>query len=166
VNDKTVALSIKAIKITGRLLARAMRDFLKKAREPTHKKGKQSLKSLTKQGASLTNIEIGGDNIGDFKRVARKYNVDFALKRDDAETPPKWAGRGAKSAPLLAPATWLVIFKAKDADALTAAFKEYSKVTLKVKERPNFLAKIERFKQKAKEMVTPAKHRAKGGHEL
>jgi hypothetical protein len=150
VNDKTVALSVKAAKLTGRLLAKAMQAFLKKAREPTYKHGKQSVKSLTKQGVSLTNIEIGGNNIGDFKRVARKYNVDFALKRDDSEAPPKW----------------LVFFKAKDADALTAAFKEYSKAALKVKERPNFLAKIALFKQKAKEIAAPAKHRAKEGHEL
>ena len=151
VNEKTVALSVKATKLTGRLLAKAMQAFLRQARaSPKPKHGKQSVKSLTKQGASLSNIEITGDNIGDFKRVARKYNVDFALKRDDSETPPKW----------------LVFFKAKDADALTAAFKEYSKVTLKVKERPNFLAKIEHFKQKAKELATPAKHRAKEGHEL
>ena len=150
VNDKTVALSIKAVKLTGRLLAKAMQAYLKKAREPNFKAGKQSVKSLTKQGASLTNIEITGDNIGDFKRVARKYNVDFALKRDDAETPPKW----------------LVFFKAKDTDALTAAFKEYSAIKLKVKEKPDFLAKIERFKQKAKEIAAPAKHREKGGIEL
>jgi len=152
INDKTVALSVKAAKITGRLLAKAMQDFLKKAREPTFKHGKQSVKSLTKQGASLTNIEITGDNIGDFKRIARKYNVDFALKRDDAETPPKW----------------LVFFKAKDADALNAAFKEYAQIKLKVKEksRPNFLAKIQKFRQKAKELAAPVKHRAKGEHEL
>jgi hypothetical protein len=127
-----------------------MQAYLKKAREPTFKHGKQSVKSLTKQGASLTNIEITGDNIGSFSRIARKYKVDFALKRDDSESPPKW----------------LVFFKAKDADALTAAFKEYSKVTLKVKEKPNFLAKIEKFKQKAKEIAAPSKHREKGGIEL
>ena len=117
VNEKTAALSVKAAKITGRLLAKAMRAFLKKAREPTHKHGKQSIKSLTKQGASLTNIEISGDNIGSFGRVARKYNVDFALKRDDAASPPKW----------------IVFFKARDADMLTAAFNEYGKAQLKHK---------------------------------
>jgi hypothetical protein len=80
--------------------------------------------------------------------------VDFALKRDDSETPPKW----------------MVFFKAKDADALTAAFKEYSKIKLKVKEKPkektDFLAKIARFKLKAKELASPVKHRAKGDIEL
>ena len=88
VNEKSVALTVKGAKITGRLLAKAMQAFLKKAREPTHKHGKQTVKTLTKQGASLSSIEVTGNNICSFKRVARKYNVDFALKRDDSESPP------------------------------------------------------------------------------
>jgi len=151
VNEKTVALSVKAARITGRLLAQAMRAFLKKAREPTMSHGKQSVKSLAKQGASLSNIEISGDNIGSFSRIARKYNVDFALKRDDAKMPPKW----------------LVFFKAKDADALTAAFNEYSKIQLKYKERkPSLLASLEKAKELAKQIAAPVKNRGKGGHEL
>ncbi|GHU59285.1 hypothetical protein FACS1894133_5720 [Clostridia bacterium] len=157
VNNKTVALSVKGAKLTGRLLAKAMQAFLRQARaSPKIKTGKQSVKSLAKQGATLSDIEITGDNIGDFKRIARKYNVGYALKRDDSET------QGGQ------PPKWIVFFKAKDADALTAAFKEYSKITLKVKEtrKPNFLAKIAKFRQKAKEYETPAKNRAKEGHEL
>jgi hypothetical protein len=75
VNNKTVALSIKGAKLTGRLLAKAMQAFLRRARASPQVKshGEQSVKTLTKQGASLTNIEITGDNIGDFKRVARKF---------------------------------------------------------------------------------------------
>jgi len=152
VNEKSVALAVKGAKMTGRLLAKAMQAFLKKAREPTKPKhGKQSVKSLTKQGASLSNIEITGDNIGSFRRVARKYNVDFALKRDDAETPPKW----------------MVFFKAKDADALTAAFKEYSTAVLKEKPRkPSMLAKLNVFKALAKARSAPVKNRSKGELDL
>jgi len=151
INDKTVALSVKAAKITGRLLAQAMRDFMKKAREPTYKHGKQSVKSLTKQGASLSNIEITGENIGSFKRVARKYNIDFALKKDSSETPPKW----------------MVFFKAKDADSLTAAFKEFSSIQLKHKKsRPSALDALEKAKELVSAIAPPAKKRHKGEHEL
>ena len=151
VNEKTVALSVQGAKLTGRLLANAMKAFLNKARQPPKAKtGKQSVKSLTKQGASLSNIEITGDNIGSFKRVARKYNVAFSLQRDSSEVPPKW----------------LVFFKAKDADALTAAFKEYSQNILKVKAKPSFLAKLNKFKELAKSLAAPVKRREKGGHEL
>jgi hypothetical protein len=151
VNEKSVALVIKAAKITGRLLAQAMREFMKKAQEPTAAHGKQSVKSLTKQGASLSNIEITGDNIGSFSRTARKFNVDFALKRDDSRTPPKW----------------MVFFKAKDADALTAAFNEYSRIQLKQKtRRPSLLARLEKAKELAKQLASPVKNRNRGGHEL
>jgi hypothetical protein len=151
VDDKTVALSVKALKITGNLLAKAMRDFLKKAREPTYKHGKQSVRSLTKQGASLSNIEITGENIGSFKKVARKYNVDFALKKDSSETPPKW----------------MVFFKGKDADSLTAAFKEFSSVQLKHKKsKPSVLAALEKAKEIISAIAPPVKKRHKGEHEL
>jgi hypothetical protein len=145
-------LYIKAGKITGRVLAQAMQAFLKKAREPTASHGKQSVKSLTKQGASLTNIEISGDNIGDFKHVARKYNVDFALKRDDSEAQPKW----------------LVFFKAKDADALTAAFNEYSKVTLKRQKSkdPPLLTVLQKAKELVGQIAAPIKSRQHGEREL
>lgn len=151
VNEKTVALSVKGAKITGRLLAKAMQAFLKKARaSPKAKNGVQSVRSLTKQGASLSNIEISGDNIGNFKRTARKYNVDFALKKDVSQTPAKW----------------IVFFKAKDADALTAAFNEYSKAALKVKSRPSMLAKLQKFKELAKSLAAPVRNRNHGEREL
>jgi hypothetical protein len=150
VNDKTVAISVKATKITGRLLAKAMQAFLKKAREPTFKHGKQSVNSLKKQGASLSDIEISGDNIGSFKRIARDYKVDFALKKDSSETPPKW----------------IVFFKAKDADSITAAFNRYSKVMLKQKNRkPSLMAALEKAKELVSQIAPPARNRSKGGHE-
>jgi len=150
VNEKTVALSVKAAKITGHLLAQAMREFVKKAREPTFKTGKQSIKSLAKQSASITNIEISGDNIGSFSRIARKFNVDFALKKDVSETPPKW----------------YVFFKAKDADALNTAFTEYGKIQLKQKKRkPSLLAALKKAKELVSQIATPVKNRKRGEHE-
>ena len=156
-NDKAVALTVKGAKITGRALAQAMQAFLKKMKEPHNKHGKQSIKSLTKQGASLSNIEITEKNIGSFKRIARKYNIDFALKRDDAES---LAGDGRSP-------KWMVFFKAKDADSLTAAFNEYSKQMLKVKTRkPSMLTKLSIFKALAKARSAPAKNRSKAEIDL
>ena len=151
VNEKTVAITIKAAKLTGRLLAKAMQAFLKKAREPTFKTGKQSVKSLTKQGASLTNVEITGDNIGSFNRIARKYNVDFALKKDGSETPPKW----------------IVFFKGRDKESIDAAFKAYFKKEISLKDRkPSLLARLAKAKELVSQTAPPVKNRNKGGHEL
>ena len=157
VNEKTAALSIKAAKITERLLAQAMRAFLKRAREPTVKTGRQSMKSLAKQGASLTNIEIDGDNIGAFSRIARKYNVAFALKKDTSE-PLAQNGSAPK---------WYVFFKAKDADALTAAFKEYTKANyVGKKEKPSLFDTLEKAKEEVQIAAPPVKSRKRGEPQL
>ena len=122
VNQKAVAISLKATKLTGRLLAKVIAAALRKMRQardaPHH--GKQTVKQLARQNAGMQSIEITDDNIGSFEKYARKYGVDFALKRDNG-SPPKW----------------IVFFKARDADALTAAFTEFSRDTLKRVSRPS-----------------------------
>lgn len=122
VNQKAVAISVKATKLTGRLLAKVIAAALRKMRQardaPHH--GKQTVKQLARQNAGMQSIEITDDNIGSFEKYARKYGVDFALKRDNG-SPPKW----------------MVFFKARDIDALTAAFTEFSRDTLKRESRPS-----------------------------
>ena len=135
INDKCVALSMRGSKATGRLLAQAMRAFLQKAKQPHFKHGEQSLKSLSKRGSALTDIEISGDNIGTFKKMARKYNVDFALKKDASVDPPRW----------------VVFFEAKNDKALQSAFNEYAKVTLKQKsKKDSMLDKLDKNKELAR----------------
>ena len=135
INDKAVALSMRGSKATGRLLAQAMKAFLRKAAQPHVKHGKQSLKSLSKQGATLTDIEISGNNIGTFKKTARKYNVDYSLKKDISQDPPRW----------------IVFFKAKDDKAIQSAFNEYAKITLRQQSRKqSMLDKLDRFKELAR----------------
>ncbi len=89
-------------------LKRAVRKYLAQAQNPKIHHGKQTVKQLVSQGAGVRNIEITGKNIKSFERVARKYGVDFALKKDPAQ------------------GKYLVFFKARDADALNAAFAEYA----------------------------------------
>jgi len=142
-NDRCVAIGVKATKLTARLLAQAMQAFLKKAGKSTEKHGNQSLKSLTKSGASIEKVEIPPDSdINSFKKTARKYNIDFSLQKDSSTDPPNW----------------LVFFKSKDAKSMDAAFKEFSKGVLSGKSNAVPIAQeIERFKDIARG-VTPAAH--------
>ena len=151
-NDQAVSLSIRATTITARHLAGAMQAYLKHSRDPTAKKGYQSLRSLSQHGASLANVEVSGVNIGSFRKVARKYNIDFALQKDSLENPPRW----------------LVFFKARDERAMTSAFEEFSKSVLpRAKaERPPLLERLAKFKEKAKAMLAPVRNRQKSGIEL
>ena len=151
VTDKTVALSVRAGKMTARVLRSALRKLLaemkKKRNNPKIHRGKQSVKKLVRQGVGVSNIEITDGNIKSFERVAKKYGVDFALKKDATVSPPRW----------------LVFFKARDADALTAAFKEFTaKSVNRDKGKPSILAQLHKFKELVKNSVMDkVKHRQK-----
>ena len=151
VRDKSVALVIRmgknGGKLTADLLKWAIRQYQRQANQPHH--GKQSVKSLVGQGDGVQNIEITDKNIKSFERVARKYGVDFALKKDPAQ------GR------------YLVFFKARDADALNAAFAEYTAKTLnREKGKPSIKKQLSHFKQLVMgQSVDREKHRGKGGIE-
>ena len=135
VEQRTVALTVNTFKLTGRVLKAAISKYLdyhkEKARDgPVKPCGKQSVKQLMGQNQGVSNIEITDSNIKDFERIARKYGVDFALKKDKTGEIPKY----------------LVFFKARDGDALTAAFKEYTAKTDRNKERPSVLKKLKEAK--------------------
>ena len=145
VNDKTIALSVKTTKLTGTVLKVAMQKFLsemakqKQKSKVQPKQGKQTMKQLMKKNTQITNIEVTDGNIKSFERVARKYGIDFSLKKDTSEQPPKY----------------IVFFKARDVDVMTAAFKEYTANDLKKTNKPSLRKRL------AKAMETVCKHREK-----
>ena len=155
VRDKSVALVINMGKTGGRLTADmlkwAMRRYLDQSRNPKAHHGKQTVKQLVQQGQGVQNIEITDKNIKSFERVARKYGVDFALKKDPAQ------------------GKYLVFFKSRDADALNAAFAEYAAKTMHRSnpKKPSLLAQLSHFKEVVKNAVRDTvKNRDKGGIEL
>ena len=81
VTQKTIALAVSATKMTGRVLAQAMRLYLQSRNNQSHEipKGKQSLADLEKQNAALSSIEITNKNIGTFNRTAKKYKVEMPI---------------------------------------------------------------------------------------
>ena len=140
VNEKVIALSIKANKLTAQLLQKSIKFMLSQAKKQLDKQaapqGRQTLKQLAKQNAGLSNIEITEGNIKAFEHTAKKYGIDFALKKDTTETPPRY----------------LVFFKGRDADALTAAFKEFSAKKLTREQKPSIRKALAAFREKAKEL--------------
>ena len=95
VSRRTIAVSIKATKLTGRVLAQACLAVGRKikkayrARQTPHGKqtvrqlmghgahGKQTVRQLMGHGAATNSIEV--ESPKDFDRVARKWNVDYAF---------------------------------------------------------------------------------------
>lgn len=137
INEKTVAISIKATKLTAQTLQKALKLLLAQMKKQHDKNkiphGKQTLKQLARQNAGLSNIEITEGNIKDFESTAKKYGVDFALKKDSTENPPRY----------------LVFFKSRDADALTEAFREFSAKKLQRDKKPSIRKLLSKLKEAA-----------------
>ena len=92
---------------------------------------------MMQEGSQLTNIEITDNNIKSFEKVARRYGIDYSLKKDRSGEKPRY----------------LVFFRARDADVMTAAFKEYTGVTLTKSKKPSIRKKLQKAINRA------AKHR-------
>ena len=142
VENKTVNLAVKSSKVTATVLYKGLRAFInhqkKKALEKQRAgeesvKGEQSVKELIGQGQGVSSMPIGDKGVKDFKKICKKYGVDFAIVKDKNEHPP----------------VYTVFFKAKDADAIASVLKEYSAKQMKKqakKERPRILEKLKKFK--------------------
>lgn len=161
VESRTVTLAISTTKLTGRVLKSAMTKYLahlkaKKAAKTTVKPaGRQTVKQLVGQNVGVSNIEVSEKNIKGFDHVARKYGVDYAIKRVKAKalTPDK-TGEIPK---------YLVFFKARDADALTAAFTEFSSKVEKNKEKPSVIQMLRALKlPQLNKDVTKVRNKDKG----
>ena len=130
VTQKTIALSVKTARVTADVLKNMLRKYLsgqkQKGKNP-YKVGKQSYKELKSQGSGLSNIEITDGNIKSFERVAKKYGIDFSLKKDVNADPPRY----------------YVFFKARDADVMTAAFREYTGKSLNKDKKPSVREKLQ-----------------------
>ena len=91
VTQKTIALSMKTGKLTAQALQAALKKYLQhRAKGPKLHHGKQNLKQLKAHGAALTNIDVTEANIGAFKPCAKKYGVDFTLRKDKTTQPPHY----------------------------------------------------------------------------
>ena len=123
----------RQIKKTEEIKAKA-RDKAEKKLEAKRPHGKQSMKNLMSYGTQLTNIKITDNNIRSFDRVARKYSIDYSLKKDNSVDPPNY----------------MVFFKAKDVDVMTAAFKEYANISLNKSKRPSLKKKLAKALQPEK----------------
>ena len=145
VENRTVNLAIMTTKLSFRSLyagfvkfrrfqaeqkfAKAQKKAQKeKAKSEVH--DKQTVKELVGQNQDVSNMEIAKTDLKGFEKVTRKYGVDYAIRKDASQDPPRY----------------VVFFKARDADALTAAFKEYSTEVMRKEKRPSVLKQLKKFK--------------------
>ena len=132
VTQKTVALVFKGSKLTEGALRAAMRAYLEYRKQKGPRRGKIPVKKLLGQGKGASSLEIKESNIKSFERTAKKYRVDFAVKKDRTTEPPKY----------------VVFFKGQDADAIAMAFREFVYGNEKRKSREPIRKKLARNMEK------------------
>ena len=115
VENRTLTLVVSGTKFTGRMFKAAISKYMAHRKEkklekqrsrdaPVVPHGKQTVKQLVGQNQGISNIEITDPSIKEFEKIARKYGVDYAVKKDRSSSPPKY----------------LIFFKGRDADTSSA----------------------------------------------
>lgn len=153
IENRTVNLAISTTKLTARgiirLAAKGLAYIKRKSREAALKNekpdGRQTIQQLIGQNQGVTNIDISQTDLKGFEKYARKYGVDYAITKDKSVIPPKY----------------LVFFKARDADAMTAAFNAYSAEVLAKSKRPSTLSKLHKLIDAVKSIPTKVTSRDK-----
>lgn len=142
IEQRTIALSVNATKLTGRTLANVLSAALRQIQRGHQKRqtpqGRQSVKKLMNHGVATNSLDLSG-NTRLFDRVARKYNVDYAFHKTG-------------------PNQYLLFFKSGQADAITACFGEYTKRVLNrsKSKRPSILKQLQTFADR--ERTKPRQH--------
>ena len=105
--------------------------------------GKQKVKELIGQNAGVANVDVKDEDLKGFERIARKYGVDYAVKRVKGQD------------------KYLVFFKSRDADAITSALTEYTQKKTRDQNRPSLrkmLNKMRILGQKQRTNLEKHKH--------
>ena len=141
IENRTVNLAISTTKLTARGIIRLAAKGLAYIKPD----GRQTIQQLIGQNQGVTNIDISQTDLKGFEKYARKYGVDYAITKDKSVFPPKY----------------LVFFKARDADAMTAAFNAYSAEVLAKSKRPSTLSKLHKLIDAVKSIPTKVTSRDK-----
>jgi hypothetical protein len=146
ISQRSVTLIVQTGKMTGKVFLQAIQkylDILKQQRElkarekqlhPAYQ-GRMTIRQLMKERSGLSNIEIHDEHIHDFERIARRYGIEYAIKKERNREAPHY----------------LIFFRSRDTDVLQTAFNEFVKKRLKIQERPSLREKLQKLKLHNKE---------------
>ena len=120
-NYQIVALAIRESKLGIEELKRAFDSYLNQVERKEEikvnegnktkvREGKQSLKQLKSIGDGLASVDISEENIKAFEKTARKYHIDFAVKKTLSKDDPMF----------------IVFFKVKDTNVMEKAMSDFN----------------------------------------
>lgn len=160
VNMKTTCIAIQSSEKAGQAFMRGLNGFVEKQKSVIRSAGSTNksapnkevagkivkVKDLRKDGSQVEYVDMGNDELKNFRKYARKYGVTYSMEKNKATSPP----------------TYLIYFKAKDSTLINKAISEYVSDTLKGKNKsPMQTLKDKLVKAKAKSANQPKKLRNK-----
>lgn len=99
-----------------------------------------------RQGMALTNVRVLPEDMRDFQRVAKRYGIDFAVRRDSSFVPPRY----------------FVFFKTTDMGAMTALIKEVARRQAARASRPSVRERITELAREVKKAVQKIREKVLG----
>lgn len=139
VENRTVNLAVSTTRLTVSAVMAGIGKYMRhranvKARKATktgeNPKGRQTIEELIGQNQGVTSVDVAKTDLRGFEKYARKFSVDYAIVKDKGTDPTKY----------------LCFFKARDADAITAAFNAYMNDLEKSRNKHSVLKKLSRLK--------------------
>ena len=100
IEQKSFNIMISTTKLSARTVLNAVKAAIRLYQSKASQ-GKQSVRTLLRQNRGVSSVEISKTGIKGFERYAKKYGIDYAIRKDSSEVPPKY----------------LVFFKAPDAES-------------------------------------------------
>ena len=100
IEQKSFNIMISTTKLSARTVLRAVKAAFRLYQSKASQ-GKQSIRTLLRQNRGVSSVEISKTGIRGLERYAKKYGIDYAIRKDTSEVPPRY----------------LVFFKAPDAEA-------------------------------------------------
>ena len=142
IEQKSFNLMISTTKLSARTVLRAVKATYRLYQSKASQ-GKQSVRTLLRQNRGVSSVEISKTGIRGLECYAKKYGIDYAIRKDTSEVPPRY----------------LIYFKAQGTDALNAAFKEYSASVLDKTKRPSVLTKLHDLAQSVANLPDKVRHK-------
>jgi len=141
ISQRSITLIVQTGKMTGKVFLQAIQKYLAILKQQQQQKagykqlhpayqGRMTIKKLMKERSGLSNIEIHDEHIHEFEKIARRYGIEYAIKKERRKESPHY----------------LVFFRGKDTDVLQTAFNEFVKKRLKIQDRPSLREKLQKLK--------------------
>ena len=143
IEQKSFNLMISTTKLSARTVLRAVKAAYRLYQSKASQ-GKQSVRTLLRQNRGVSSVEISKTGIRGLERYAKKYGIDYAIRKDTSEVPPPVSG---------------LFSKPRIAEAFQSAFKEYSASLLNKDKRPSVLARLQELMQAAAELPGKVRHK-------